>query len=521
MLNYLFVNMNLATFLESIRISSRPVRLLLVSLFNIFFVVATGVAQVNLDLNFDSTSEIYTLEVSSSLEDCACTLRGRSKSLGKLNSYKKLLSFDLDLNKNYQLRELPSAKKGKSAINSYQFRASCSCNGGKYISNKAKLKVKRSKDGLGNKLWEYALKKRLALQFSVEQRFPTLTFSRPTDLQSSSALPNRIFVVEQKGTIYSFLSTNESAGKILFLDISDRVTLGSESGLLGLAFDPDFEHSRYFYLNYVNLEGSSVISRFQVDPSDFALALPSSEEQLLVIPKSETFHHGGQLAFGPDGYLYVAIGDGGPQGDPENHAQDLSALLGKLLRIDVSAPSESLPYTIPSDNPFVGNDSGAREEIFAYGFRNPWRFSFDASTGDLLLGDVGYNELEEIDLVKKGGNYGWRLFEGNTCRSAKSICKKTKVVKPIHEYSHDYGFAITGGYVYRGNSIASLSGVYLFGDYLSGRIWGLDRTKSKPLAIPLSVSNNYISTFGRDTSGELFFLDFGTGGIFQLVESTE
>jgi glucose/arabinose dehydrogenase len=318
-----------------------------------------------------------------------------------------------------------------------------------------------------------------------------------------------LYVVEQGGRIIVL----NSAGSRLstFLDISGSVTGGSEQGLLGLAFHPSFESNRRFFVNYTDNAGDTIIAEYRATSTRRADA--SSRRQIMKIDQPYANHNGGMITFGADGYLYIAMGDGGSGGDPQNRAQNLGSLLGKILRINVNSGS---PYSSPSTNPFV-NRSGARDEIWHYGLRNPWRFSFDRSTRAMFLGDVGQNTWEEVDVTRSSGrNFGWRPMEGSHCYI--SGCSPSGKVLPIAEYSHSFGCSVTGGYVYRGRSYSSLRGAYFYGDYCSGRIWALDaaaalRGTSRVRQVMDSALS--ISSFGENEAGEMFVCDHG-GAVYRL-----
>ena len=362
----------------------------------------------------------------------------------------------------------------------------------------------------------------IAAQPSVEleRAFPSLTFSSPVGLKSAYDGTNRIFVVERSGAIKVFENNETVTSARIFLDFRDSVTSGVETGLLGLAFHPQYETNGYFYVNYTRQTDSlrSIIARFSVCSIDPDSADPTSQQVLLQVTQPFSNHNGGELAFGPDGFLSIALGDGGSGGDPNNNAQNRSVLLGKILRIDVDAPSGGLPYGIPPDNPFVGNSNGWREEIFAYGLRNPWRFSFDPVTGFLWCADVGQSAREEIDLIENGNNYGWRIMEGMFCYNPSTGCDTTGLTLPVWDYGRTSGGSITGGYVYRGQNLPALVGFYVYGDYVSGRIWALDYTG------PGSVVNVALDTlaafsltsFGVDEDDELFCCTLG-GEIFRFT----
>jgi glucose/arabinose dehydrogenase len=350
--------------------------------------------------------------------------------------------------------------------------------------------------------------------------------SAPVFVTSPPGDFDRLFIVEQTGRIRIL-----TGGEVLpnpFLDISDNVSYGGERGLLGLAFHPDYTDNGFFYVNYTDNDGNTVIARFSVS-DDPNLADPSSDATILTIDQPYGNHNGGMIAFGPqDGYLYIGMGDGGSGGDPENRAQDDGQLLGKLLRIDVDG---GFPYAIPPDNPFAG-PGDPLDEIWAKGLRNPWRFSFDRETYDLYIGDVGQNLWEEIDFqpaASQGGeNYGWRLMEGNHCYNPPSDCDPGGLTYPIYEYSHGgspFRCSITGGYVYRGSAIPDLAGTYFFADYCSNQIWSFryvdgditeftDRTDELDPGSGMSIDD--ISSFGQDANGELYIIDLG-GEVFKIV----
>jgi glucose/arabinose dehydrogenase len=301
----------------------------------------------------------------------------------------------------------------------------------------------------------------------------------------------------------------------VFLDIRPLVDdAGNEEGLLGLAFHPDFRNNGLFYVNYTaSSPDRTVIARYRVDPQQPGRADPASAREILSFEQSFSNHNGGQLAFGPDGYLYIAVGDGGSGGDPLGHAQNRATLLGSLLRIDVDHPAGGKPYGIPPENPYAGNTQGWREEIYAYGLRNPWRFSFDPPTGRLWAADVGQNAYEEIDLIVAGGNYGWNILEGNHCY-LDADCDSAGLIPPVWEYDHSQGRSVTGGYVVRGSS--RLAGAYVYADYVSGRIWALRLDgQGGPSNELLLESGLNISSFGRDAKGELYLCSFD-GRIYRL-----
>jgi hypothetical protein len=286
-------------------------------------------------------------------------------------------------------------------------------------------------------------------------------------------------------------------------------------GLLGLAFHPQFESNGYFFVDYTaSSPRRTVIARYEVSDGQPNQANASSALVILEILQPHTNHNGGQIAFGPDGFLYIAMGDGGSAGDPQGHGQNRFTLLGSLLRIDVDQSDTGLHYSIPNSNPFYGNVAGYAEEIFAYGLRNPWRFSFDIVSWNLLLADVGQGALEEIDIIENGGNYGWDIKEGSQCYDSVS-CNETGLIDPIWEYGRSLGHSVTGGYVYRGVKLSQIFGKYIYGDYQSGRIWALDYQNETMSNVELFDTSFHISSFGVDENQELYIVSF-EGIIYSL-----
>ena len=324
---------------------------------------------------------------------------------------------------------------------------------------------------------------------------------------------DRLFIVLQPGRILLFPREDATGTAEVFLDIRRRVNdRGNEEGLLGLAFDPDYRSNGYFYV-YYSASGPrrSVISRFAVSPSDPNRADTGSELVLLEVAQPYGNHNGGTVIFGPDGYLYIGLGDGGSRGDPLGNGQDRGTLLGAMLRLDVRDATAARPYAVPADNPFVDEGDGARPEIWAYGLRNPWRFSFDRLTGELWAGDVGQNDYEEIDLIRRGGNYGWNIMEGLHCYPpGVSRCPQEGLEAPVIEYSQSAGgCSVTGGYVYRGPRLPWLYGAYVYGDFCSGKIWALRYDGSRVTEqLELVDSSLRIAAFGEDQEGELYILSF-------------
>jgi glucose/arabinose dehydrogenase len=357
--------------------------------------------------------------------------------------------------------------------------------------------------------------------YMVEVAFTNLTFDRPVGIYSSGDGTGRLFVLEQRGVIYVFDNHRDTTAATVFLDIQDRVnSAGSEEGLLGLAFHPDFVDNGFFFVDYTASDPRrTVISRYSVVSGDPNQADKASGHVLLEVLQPYSNHNGGQLAFGSDSYLYIAMGDGGSAGDPHGNGQNRTALLGKILRVDVDRMSGDLNYGIPSDNPFVGNTVGYREEIYAYGFRNPWRFSFDPVTGWLWAADVGQDQVEEVDIVDKGGNYGWNIMEGNICFQPSAGCNQTGLSMPIWTYSHSLGYSVTGGFVYRGFVHPELVGSYIYADFGSGRVWslsfdGVNQTANKELV----DSDLSVTSLGVDEQNELYICSLD-GKIYRLTKA--
>lgn len=347
----------------------------------------------------------------------------------------------------------------------------------------------------------------------VERVFPSLSFSSPIQLTHPPDGTDRVFVVEQGGRIRVF-PNGSPASSSEFLVVTGIIS-GGEEGLLGLAFHPSYATNGYFYLYYsAGSPRRSVIARYRVSANP-NVADAVSRQVLLEVPQPYSNHNGGQLAFGPDGMLYVALGDGGSGGDPENRSQNMNELLGKILRIDVDRTDPGKAYAVPPDNPFVGQ-SGARGEIWAVGLRNPWRMSFDRLTHALWAGDVGQGQWEEIDLIERGGNYGWRRKEGFACYNPGSNCDTGALVDPLAVYSHGEGCSVSGGFVYRGSRLPELYGAYLYGDYCSGNIWAL-RYDGATTSVQRIVSGSglNISSFGEDRDGEVYIVHLG-GTIHRL-----
>lgn len=362
-------------------------------------------------------------------------------------------------------------------------------------------------------------------QTTIQVAFPNLTFNQPVDIQHAGDNSDRLFVVSQSGTISVFQNDPNVTSAKVFLNITDIVVSGGERGLLGLAFHPDYENNGYFYVNYTG--GSPLktfVSRFQVSTNPDS-AIKSSELVLISFTQPYTNHNGGQVSFGPDGYLYIATGDGGSGGDPQSNGQNKSVLLGKILRIDVNGTSGSNNYSIPADNPFANNLSGWREEIFAYGLRNPWRFSFDPVTNWNWCADVGQNVWEEINIIQNGKNYGWKIMEGAHCYSPSTGCDTSGLTFPIFEYAHNSagGYSVTGGFVYRGPNVPQLYGKYIYADYVSQKIWGLtyDGVNQAVNELLINSAGIGISSFGVDQYNELYICALSNGKIYKFTPTAQ
>ena len=352
-------------------------------------------------------------------------------------------------------------------------------------------------------------------------------FDRPLFVTHASDGSGRLFIVERTGNIRILLDGNFLSEP--FLDASDvadwlfsfnEKANYSENGLLGLAFHPNYAENGYFFIYYTDGEGDSALARYRVSAADPNRADADSGQVILTVDQPHEWHNGGMIAFGPDGYLYLGLGDGGGHGDPCDHGQRRDELLGSILRLDVGV-SEVADYSAPSDNPYVSNDF-AKPEIWAYGLRNPWRFSFDRVTGDLYIGDVGQEQWEEINyqLASSAGgeNYGWKAYEGLSRYDDKTVLALEETALPAFVYSHNEGISITAGYVYRGEAIDDLYGVFLFGDFGSGRIWTIYRREDGGWQVNEYMdTEHFISSFGEDEAGELYLVDYFTGSVWKFL----
>jgi len=361
----------------------------------------------------------------------------------------------------------------------------------------------------------------------LKKSFTNLRVRRPIVATHAGDGTDRLFLAEQQGVILVIPNDPEVEETQTFLDIEDQVRFNpkqNEEGLLGLAFHPKYKENGYFFVYYTDKAGLlSRISRFQVSAEDPNKADPKSELVLMEIEQPFWNHNGGGIQFGPDGYLYIALGDGGNANDPHSNGQNLSTLLGSILRIDIDNQQDGKNYAIPADNPFV-NQAGARPEIYAYGLRNVWGMAFDSKTGKLWIGDVGQNLWEEVNIIENGGNYGWNVREAKHPFGPEGKPASDQYIEPVYEYYHNHGKSITGGLVYRGKQVPQLAGKYLFADYVTGKVWALDYdNKSKQAGEVYRIEapeNPPVVGYGVDQHGEpIMIAIYGKFGTFYRFES--
>jgi glucose/arabinose dehydrogenase len=339
----------------------------------------------------------------------------------------------------------------------------------------------------------------------------------PLNLVDPDDGSQRLFIVQKSGVVLIYV--DKQVLETPFLDIGSLTSQSSEQGLLGLDFHPDFKNNGEFFVDYTDVNGDTVVARYHVSEEDANVADPNSAEQLLFVDQPFPNHNGGNVMFGPDGFLYISFGDGGSQGDPNGNGQNVGELLGSIIRIDVDNTEGDKPYTIPDDNPFV-DDPNAAPEIWDYGLRNPWRFSWDRETKELYIGDVGGGVYEEINVEpagEGGKNYGWVIMEGPDCYEGAG-CSTDGLTLPVAQYTHDFGCSVTGGYVYRGDDQESLIGLYFFADYCSGLMWALGKNDAGEWIMSDPIETGLaISSFGEDRNGEIYVTDLN-GGLYRLVE---
>ncbi|MGV3460733.1 MAG: PQQ-dependent sugar dehydrogenase [Flavobacterium sp.] len=349
------------------------------------------------------------------------------------------------------------------------------------------------------------------------QQFTSTTFTQPTDL--ANAGDSRLFVAQQNGAV-KIVNSDGTVNSTNFLNIASLISTGSERGLLGIAFHPQYASNGYFYVNYTNTAGSTVVARYTRSTTDANVADTSTAQILLTVTQPYTNHNGGCIRFGPDGYLYIGMGDGGSGGDPQNYAQNINSLLGKMLRINVNSGT---PYSNPSDNAFPGAVAGA-DEIWAVGFRNPWKFSFDRLTGDMWVADVGQDAVEEINkiavLTPAGKNFGWRCYEGNSAYNTAGCGTASNYTMPFAQYLQTFnnGCSVTGGVVYRGAAYPNLQGKYIFADYCNNRLAYVSDTGT--ITWGAVQSGNNFTTFGEDINGEVYVMGRTSGILFKITDST-
>ena len=358
---------------------------------------------------------------------------------------------------------------------------------------------------------------------ALQRVFPALSFTDPVDMLQAPDDSTRWFVVQRNGAVIVFPNNDAATPAQTSEFISIPVNAAGEGGLLGMAFHPDFPAVPQVFLSYTRSGPdaqhplTSVISRFTSDVGGLTL-IPASEEEILTLDQPFTNHNGGNIAFGPDRLLYIGLGDGGAGNDPLNSGQDVSTILGAMLRIDVDGtPTPGRNYVIPTDNPFAAG--GGAPEIYAWGLRNPWRWSFDRATGQLLLGDVGQGAWEEVDMIERGKNYGWNICEGAHLRGTTTACADSSFVDPIAEYDHSLGCSITGGYVYRGTIIADLDGVYFFGDVCTGAIWALRQVPGTAPQLEVVIRSGLsVVSFAQSLDGEVYVVNIG-GTLHKIVSA--
>lgn len=361
----------------------------------------------------------------------------------------------------------------------------------------------------------------------LEKCFQRLRFQRPILLTHAGDGSDRIFILEQGGRILVFENGPSPTKAEVFLDVSTRVSRkGNEEGLLGLAFHRDYKNNGQFFVSYSSKhkDMTSVISRYRVRKDNANQADPDTEEVLLTLPQPYRNHNGGDIKFGADGFLYISFGDGGDKNDPHSHGQNLETWLGTILRINIDRADEGKKYSVPKDNPFVDQanwpkNQNAAPEIWAYGLRNVWRFSFDRDTGDLWAADVGQNKTEEVNIITAGGNFGWNRFEAHKVFNDETTLAQGKAIEPVATYHHDLGKSITGGHVYRGKRFKEMDGLYFYADYVSGNLWSLRKTDAEKYESTLvRRTGRSIASFGEDQDGEIYACSFD-GYIYRVVPS--
>lgn len=487
---------------------------------------ALGLPRLTVSSSEKDTTLTLRVSPSDSANACTYTLFG-SQSRKKVSkkspsSNTSLYSWStvdgLDGTVAYQasgLTTLRARKKGTKRPLFFRVQEVCdeTSNLSKLVRSKLKTSVSKKRSASPKSFLTSLAEALPSSDIVLEDAFPNLTFTTPVDLRNAGDGTNRLFVVEQTGLIKVFENASETTEVSTFLDLSEETTLGGERGIFSIAFHPQFSSNGYAYVHFTDTDGNTVVARYTVDENDSNKLDPSTKTTILTTTQPTNVHNGGSILFGPDGYLYITLGDGGNQVDPDGNGQNTQTLLGSILRIDVDGGT---PYAIPNDNPFLGNSDGDKEEIFAYGLRNPWRASFDSLTGELYVGDVGQSRYEEIDIIENGQNYGWVIVEGETC--IVDGCDQTGLTLPLYVYGRDIGNSITGGYVYRGSSIFSLYGKYIFGDFISGRILFLSDESPEASASVYTDTEHLIATFGEDEAGEVYYAAYLEGRLYRFTK---
>ncbi|WKZ56573.1 MAG: PQQ-dependent sugar dehydrogenase [Bdellovibrionota bacterium] len=489
---------------------------------------ATVQAQDRPQFSFTRTDDIVTLTVDPATNGTECQFRivgsFESAKFVRTRAKRKFLSPRVSRSTDFQIVADISAdvrRVGASSRRTLYVAVGERCGDTETFSRVKRLRIDASPGGLREKAWMRGMRtsaERNILTF--EDAFPSLTFAYPVDLQVAPG-GSRLYVVEQGGMVRVFDNDSAATSSGNFLDLGSVVRFDGEQGLLGLAFHPDYESNGYLYVHYTeDATGDNVVVRYTRDNSDPLTADASTALEILRTAQPYENHKGGQIRFGSDGYLYIALGDGGSSGDPLGNGQNRASLLGKILRIDVDNPSGGEQYGIPVDNPFAGNTDGYREEIFAYGLRNPWRFSFDPTTGALYAGDVGQNRIEEVNIITSGANYGWNIMEGTDCYPLTSSCSSDGLTLPIASYRRPLGYSVTGGAVYRGANIPLISGHYIFADFVTGRVFQLNPA-DQSRTLEAFDTEYYISSFGVDADNEIYALSYYSGEVLRLARSSD
>ena len=419
----------------------------------------------------------------------------------------------------FLITDLQRLRRRDTTRRRFHFRALEDCGGSLLFSTiRRRLFPTRESNSLTNRAWREQLKEELPFShLTVRNAFPNINLTQITDIRHANDGSDRLFLVQQTGIISVITNDSNTSTIDTFLDITDLTTASGERGLYSIAFHPNFANNNYIYVHYTGINsGDTTVSRFTVDASNPNSVDPSTALTIFSAPQPFPIHNGGSILFGPDNFLYIMYGDGGEQGDPNSLAQNRSNPYGSILRLDINNPSNGENYGIPSSNPYAGNTSGFLEEIYAYGLRNPWRASFDRFSGELWIGDVGFRTFEEINRVNLGDNLGWPILEGESCRTPG--CDTNGLTLPLHAYGRRLGASVTGGYVYRGSVTPSLFGSYIFGDFTAGNLflYKEESINASPFRRFISTES-FISTFGEDEAGELYFADYGGGSIFQII----